>query len=65
MDLKDAVLWNESRMTVAMMNGDLSVGHSVSREILNSVVCRKYGVTSNLDADTYPGVIMKYKIGEK
>lgn len=45
-----------------MMNGDLCVGRTVSRETLNSIVCQQYGITSNLDADTYPGVIMKYSV---
>jgi len=47
------------------MNGDFDVGKKVSREMLNSVVCKKFGVVSNLDADTYPGVIMKHVIESK
>lgn len=65
LDITERIEWNESKWSIAMMNGDLDVGHKVSREMLNSIVCRRYGITSNLDADTYPGVIMKYKIGEK
>lgn len=57
--------WSNSCWSIAMMNGDFDVGRTVSREVLNSVICRKYGIISNLDADTYPGVIMKYNIENK
>ena len=65
LDLDERIEWNESKWSIAMMNGDLDVGYTVSREMLNTIICRRYNITSNLDADTYPGVIMKYKIGEK
>lgn len=62
LELSHPVSWSESDWTIAMMNGDLDVGSAVSRETLNSIVCKQYGITSNLDADTYPGVIMKYSV---
>lgn len=57
--------WDPSKWQIAMMNGDFSVGYRISRELLHSIMCPKYGITSNLDADTYPGVIMKHNVGEK
>lgn len=58
-------VWNPACWSIAMMNGDFNMNKSVSREMLNSIVCKRFGVTSNLDADTYPGVIMKHTIDSK
>lgn len=60
--IKQTLVWDASAWQIAMMNGDFSVGHRISRELLHSILCPKYGITSNLDADTYPGVIMKYPV---
>lgn len=65
LDLPNKTEWNPSCWKIAMMNADFNMGKKISREMLNSVVCRKFGVTSNLDADTYPGVIMKHMIAGK
>jgi hypothetical protein len=59
------VEWRETNWDIAMMNGDLDLKMTVSREFLHSILCPKYGIVSNLDADTYPGVIMKYAYGKK
>ena len=63
--MKSKLSWDSSAWQIAMMNGDFSVGHRISRELLHSIMCPKYGITSNLDADTYPGVIMKYPVQGK
>ena len=57
--------WKDASWSIAMMNGDFDVKKKISREYLHSIVCPRYGIVSNLDADTYPGVIMKHTIGEK
>lgn len=65
MDFSEPLTWDPSNMSVAMMNGDFSVGFPIRREILNSDICRWYNIKSNLDADTYPGVIMNYELDGK
>lgn len=60
LSLPEKVEWNGDKWRIAMMNGDLDLGFSVSREVLHGGICPKYGIKSNLDADTYPGVIIKY-----
>ena len=63
--LSGEVKWDDSKWDIAMMNGDFDVGRKISREYLHTIVCPQYGVVSNLDADTYPGVIMKHLVGTK
>ena len=58
--LPSKIDWNSENWRIAMMNGDLDLGFTISREVLHGGICPKYGIKSNLDADTYPGVIIKY-----
>lgn len=65
LNIKDEVVWMKDNWRIAMMNGDLDLKMTISREFLHSILCPKYGITSNLDADTYPGVIMKHVVDTK
>ena len=65
LELSGELRWDVSQWSIAMMNGDFDIGKKISREYLHSIICPQYNVVSNLDADTYPGVIMKHNFGGK